>query len=135
MTTWLDALENPLSISEAFGDVLPTADGIELSSVHLGKVGPELRLNFDLVEFPENPPANWTEGSNTANLTIALAPVSTLVFDGTDFGDIVTMTLARTAGGVQLRIQGESLTIEADAGTATVTSLVGGRDERRLPPS
>ncbi|MFE1171614.1 Imm50 family immunity protein [Streptomyces sp. NPDC058773] len=55
-----ESIENPQELISLYGSV-PNLDTVKIRSVHLSRLGPMVKLRFDLPTYPESVPAEWNE--------------------------------------------------------------------------
>ncbi|HVX46990.1 MAG TPA: Imm50 family immunity protein [Mycobacteriales bacterium] len=92
MADWLDCIDDPRAIRAVFGDHTPPLQGITLHSVKVDLQLFSVELDFDLPEFPIDPPVKWRK-FNTVALRLRLYELSDLHIDGLPAHDVTDVLI------------------------------------------
>jgi hypothetical protein len=78
---WHRSALNPQALDRLYDDV-PELDGVELFSVELNFERSNIRIRFDLPEFPDRPPKRRPPGFNTVQVELAFWRITDFAAQG-----------------------------------------------------
>ena len=119
--SWSDFLLDASSLVAIFGARDLRQDQLTLHEVVVSRDGPEVRLRFDLPEFPTDPPQKWVaQGFNTVQVTLSLVGVRNLSLEGLSTEMVVMLEISELDAGIQLNIIGDGIALTASADAAVL---------------
>lgn len=109
--SWIEIVDRPEGVLAVFDGATPPLTGVEVHSVIFGHSG-DVRLVFDLRDFPNDPPAKWAnQGYNTVQLTLACAPVRDIRLTGWARQITADIAVDRIGDRVALRVDSPTMTL------------------------
>ncbi|MET8690180.1 Imm50 family immunity protein [Streptomyces sp. NPDC004732] len=121
--TWTSLVRNPEGITSVYGGAVPPLTGVRIHSVVLDRDGPQLRVRFDLCEYPEAAPKKWAaQRFNTVQVELSfggLDDVELRGFSVDPVGDILLTGGAR----LSLEVMSADVQVRASAQSAYISDL------------
>lgn len=129
--SWTSLVENPEGIASVFSGAVPPLSDVRIHSVALDRDGPQLRVRFDLREYPERAPKKWAaQRFNTVQVELVFGGLSDVELSGfsvAPVGDIVLTSGEK----VHLEIASTDVRVRASAQSVYISKLSAYMDEPR----
>jgi hypothetical protein len=130
---WVDLVHWSQGVRAVFGPRSPSLNGIELREARF--VGHSLRLDFDLADYPEEPPPKWrAKSADTVRLMLDASPMQDLLVTRWGTCGRADLTLTRHDGLIDLMLEGRGVRLSMTTETVCLLSMSAHTDEDSPPP-
>jgi len=121
-SSWIDALENPKSVTTLY---VSTPQIVELLRVSIDREGPRADLIGRLDRFPDRPPPKWRgAGSNVAVITLRIEGLMGFQVASWSTTNAGRFSLSRTSSGVAFSFEaGDEVVLRGRAVVAHVVEF------------
>jgi hypothetical protein len=111
VSDWLSFLDDQRPITAIFGEAVPALNGVTIHELTVNYNGGYVLVNFDLPEFPKDPPKKWVnQGFNVVRVELAVYGVQQLSIDGWQAGLAANMALDQDVDLVRISISADEAT-------------------------
>ncbi|MQM24234.1 Imm50 family immunity protein [Glycomyces albidus] len=124
--SWTDLVHETEGLLAAFQGRPPSLEAVAIHQVSVNADGWEVRVRFDLREFPAQPPAKWaTRYANTVQLDLGLGNLSRLAVTGVlrPVGPGRITIGGDRVNGIELAVAAGDFRVEAFGEVAMLRSL------------
>ena len=131
-TSWIDLVMDAAPVKAIYGPKPPTLEAIDLHEIILHRDGPRMLLRFDLHDFPEHPPKQWTAaGFNRVQMRLLVSGVRKLQITGLQSNMQVDLSINKDGPLVHLHADNGIVRFDLAAESVIVESISGYRDESK----
>ncbi len=131
--SWVDSLDDARSITAVFGQAAVLSGSVNVHEFVVHRDGPQVRLRFDLDDFPTDPPRKWLiDGFNTVQVDLCLVDVVEFSINGVARLMRSHIEISRLDGLIVTRLQSGDVSLLARSRFAAIVGLRPYVDSERV---
>lgn len=111
MESW-NELDGSVFFNKIFARAIPIGE-VKLSSISIDNIRPIIILEFDILDFPSEPPAKWKQsGFNVCRIGLSCSNIAELKIKNLPTQKILLANISRQGGGFKISLSNNESLIQ-----------------------